>query len=150
MLLALAVVALLVWKFPAEIGEIADPASTSYNPRPDWYFLFLFQALKYFPGSMEAVAAVMLPGLALLILVTVPFFDRRMRQHPLDRPFATGIAFSVLAGVIALTVIGAESPLLNPYVPELPTVEEGHRLFHTLNCAYCHAVNGRGSRSGLT
>ncbi len=147
-LLALAVVALLVWKFPAEIGEIADPASTSYNPRPDWYFLFLFQALKYFPGSMEAVAAVMLPGLALLILVTVPFFDRRMRQHPLDRPFATGIAFSVLAGVIALTVIGAESPLLNPYVPELPTVEEGHRLFHTLNCAYCHAVNGRGSKIG--
>ena len=129
-LLALSVLVILVLKYPAEIGEIADPASTSYNPRPDWYFLFLFQALKYFPGSMESVAAVMLPGLALLVLVSVPFFDRRMRQHPLDRPIATGFAISALVGVIALTVIGAQSPLLNPYVPELPTVAEGHRLFH--------------------
>ena len=147
-LLALSVLVLLVLKYPVEIGEIADPASTSYNPRPDWYFLFLFQALKYFPGSMESVAAVMLPGLALLVLLSVPFFDRRMRQHPLDRPIATGFAISALVGVIALTVIGAQSPLLNPYVPELPTVAEGHRLFHELNCAYCHAVNGRGSRIG--
>ena len=148
MLLALAVIVTLVFLYPTEIGEIADPASTSYNPRPDWYFLFLFQALKYFPGSMEAVAAVMLPGLALTVLLAVPFFDRRMRQNPLDRPIATGFAVATLAGVIALTVIGAESPLLNPYVPELPTVEEGQRLFHTLNCAYCHAVNGRGSTIG--
>ena len=147
-LLALAVIVALVFLYPTEIGEIADPTSTSYNPRPDWYFLFLFQALKYFPGSMEAVAAVMLPGLALTILLAVPFFDRRMRQHPLDRPIATGFAISALTGVIALTVIGARSPLLNPYVPELPTVEEGQRLFHTLNCAYCHAVNGRGSTIG--
>ena len=132
----------------AEIGEIADPASISYNPRPDWYFLFLFQALKYFPGSLESVAAVMIPGLALLILLAVPFFDRRMRQHPLDRPIATGLAISALVGVLALTAIGARSPLLNPYVPELPTVEEGHRLYHELNCGYCHSVNGRGSMIG--
>ncbi len=147
-LLALSVVMVLVFMYPAEIGEIADPASISYNPRPDWYFLFLFQALKYFPGSMESVAAVMLPGLALTILLAVPFFDRRMRQNPLDRPIATAFAISALTGVIALTVIGAQSPLLNPYVPELPTVVEGQRLFHTLNCAYCHSVNGRGSTIG--
>lgn len=144
--LAFAVVAFLAWQYPAEIGEIADPASISYNPRPDWYFLFLFQALKYFPGSMESLAAVGLPGIALVILLGVPFFDRRMRQHPLDRPVATGLAVSALVGVLALTLIGANSPLLNPYVPDLPTVAEGHRLFHTLNCAYCHSVNGHGSK----
>jgi ubiquinol-cytochrome c reductase cytochrome b subunit len=146
--IAFLIVAFLAWRYPVEIGEIADPASISYNPRPDWYFLFLFQALKYFPGSLESIAAVMLPGLALLILVAVPFFDRRMRQHPLDRPIATVLAISALAGVLALTVIGARSPLLNPYVPELPTVAEGHRLYHELNCRYCHTVNGRGSRVG--
>ncbi|HKN02027.1 MAG TPA: cytochrome b N-terminal domain-containing protein [Candidatus Binataceae bacterium] len=142
------IVVFLAWRYPAEIGEIADPASISFNPRPDWYFLFLFQALKYFPGSLESVAAVMLPVLALLILVGVPFFDRRMRQHPLDRPIATGLAISALVGILALTWIGARSPLLNPYVPELPTVAEGHRLYHELNCAYCHSVNGRGSTIG--
>jgi ubiquinol-cytochrome c reductase cytochrome b subunit len=146
--LAFSVVVFLVFKYPAEVGEFADPGSISYNPRPDWYFLFLFQALKYFPGSLESVAAVMLPGLALAILLAVPFFDRRMRQNPVDRPIATMFAISAVAGVLTLTVIGARSPLLNPYVPELPTVAEGHRLFHTLNCAYCHAVNGHGSKIG--
>ena len=146
--IAFLVVVLLAWLYPAEIGEIADPASISYNPRPDWYFLFLFQALKYFPGSLESVAAVVIPGLALLVLLAVPFFDRRMRQHPVDRPIATAFAISALAGVLTLTVIGARSPLLNPYVPELPTVAEGHRLYHELNCAYCHKVNGRGSVIG--
>jgi quinol-cytochrome oxidoreductase complex cytochrome b subunit len=147
-LIAFLVIAFLAWWSPAEIGELADPGSISYNPRPDWYFLFLFQALKYFPGSLESLAAVVLPGLALLILLAVPFFDRRMRQHPLDRPVAAGFAISALVGVLALTVIGARSPLLNPYVPELPTVAEGHRLYHELNCRYCHTINGRGSRIG--
>lgn len=147
-LLAFLVVAFLAWNYPAEIGEIADPGSSSYNPRPDWYFLFLFQALKYFPGKLESIAAVILPGLALLILLLVPFFDRRMRQHPLDRPIATSLATLSLAGVLALTVVGARSPLVSPYVPDLPTVAEGHRLYHELNCGYCHSVNGRGSTIG--
>ena len=146
--IAFALVAFLAWKFPAEIGEIANPGSTNFNPRPDWYFLFLFQALKYFPGSLEPIAAVVLPGLALLVLLAVPFFDKRMRQHPLDRPVALGLAISALVGVLALTVIGAKSPLLNPYVPELPTVSAGARLFHKLNCAYCHSVNGYGGTIG--
>ena len=149
-MIAFFVLVFLAWRYPAGIGAVADPASISYNPRPDWYFLFLFlfQALKYFPGSLESVAAVVLPGLALLILLAVPFFDRRMRQHPLDRPIATGFAISALVGVLALTVIGARSPLLNPYVPEPPTVAEGYRLYHELNCRYCHSVNGRGSTIG--
>ncbi|HVN63621.1 MAG TPA: cytochrome b N-terminal domain-containing protein [Candidatus Binataceae bacterium] len=146
--IAFLIVLFLAWRYPPEIGEIADPASVNFNPRPDWYFLFLFQALKYFPGSLESVAAILIPGLALIILISVPFFDRRMRQHPLDRPVATGLAVSALVGVLALTVIGARSPLLNPYVPELPTVAEGHRLYHEFNCRYCHTVNGRGSAIG--
>ncbi|HYA35231.1 MAG TPA: cytochrome b N-terminal domain-containing protein [Candidatus Binataceae bacterium] len=133
---------------PAEIGEIADPGSTSYNPRPDWYFLFLFQALKYFPGSLEALVAVFLPGIALVILILAPFYDLRMTVSPLERPIATTLATAALLGVLALTVIGARSPLVSPYVPELPTVAEGHRLYHELNCSYCHSVNGRGSAIG--
>jgi ubiquinol-cytochrome c reductase cytochrome b subunit len=146
--LAFLVVALLAWHCPPEVGELADPTSVNYNPRPDWYFLFLFQALKYFPGRLESVAAVVLPGLAVLILLAVPFFDRRMPQHPLDRPVATGLALSAVVGILALTALGARSPLLNPYVPELPTVAEGHRLYQELNCGYCHSVSGRASRIG--
>jgi len=147
-LICFAVIVTLAILSPAEIGEIADPGSTSYNPRPDWYFLFLFQALKYFPGSMEALVAVFLPGVAVGILILAPFYDLRMTVSPLERPVATMLATAALVGVLALTVIGANSPLVSPYVPELPTVAEGHRLYHELNCNYCHAVNGRGSRIG--
>jgi ubiquinol-cytochrome c reductase cytochrome b subunit len=146
--LALIVVVVLAWKFPVEIGELADPASTTYNPRPDWYFLFLFQALKYFPGNLESIAAVVLPTLALIILALLPFFDRRMTTHPFDRPFATIASLAVVGGILFLTVAGARSPLVSPYVPEVPTVAEGHRLYHSLHCEYCHSVNGRGAHIG--
>ncbi len=54
----------------------ADPSDSAYIPRPEWYFLFLFEMLKYFPGQLEWVGTVILPGLAVLALVLLPFYDR--------------------------------------------------------------------------
>jgi len=58
------------------LERIADPTDTSYIPRPEWYFLFLFQTLKWFEGPLEVVGAVVLPGLAVAALILVPFIDR--------------------------------------------------------------------------
>src|SRR3989304_2069565 len=44
----------------------ADPADTTYTPRPEWYFLFLFQLLKYFPGSLEVIGVMVIPTLGSL------------------------------------------------------------------------------------
>ena len=60
----------LAWWFPAEVGQFPDPTDTNYNPRPEWYFLFLFQFLKYFPGSLEPVVAVVLPSLVFVGLLS--------------------------------------------------------------------------------
>ncbi|MFZ0888034.1 MAG: cytochrome b N-terminal domain-containing protein [Candidatus Binataceae bacterium] len=138
----------LAWRFPAEVGQFPDPTDTNYNPRPEWYFLFLFQFLKYFPGSLESVVAVVLPSLVFLGLLVFPFVDRRMVRHPLQRPLATGGACAALLGIIFLTVAGARSPQVSPYVPLAPEVAEGERVYRELHCDYCHSVNGRGGVIG--
>src|ERR1700730_17098114 len=58
------------------LGQLADPTDTNYIPRPEWYFLFLFQTLKFFEGPLEVVGSVVLPSLAILALFLVPFIDR--------------------------------------------------------------------------
>lgn len=147
-LLVFAAIALLAWWFPPEVGEIADPTDASYNPRPEWYFLFLFQLLKYFPGSLESVAAVVLPSLAIGGLLLLPFLDRSPRRHPRDRLLATATAAGVVAALAALTVAGVRSPLLSAYVPQPPEVARGQRLFREVHCEHCHSIRGRGGVIG--
>ncbi len=60
----------------APLERLADPTDSSYVPRPEWYFLFLFQALKLFRGPFEVVGSVGLPSAAMAVLVLVPFLDR--------------------------------------------------------------------------
>ena len=58
------------------LERLADPTDLTYIPRPDWYFLFLFQTLKFFKGALEPVGTVVLPNLAILALFLTPFVDR--------------------------------------------------------------------------
>jgi len=134
--------------YGAKLEDLADPTDTTYNPRPEWYFLFLFQALKLFPGKLEAVAAVILPGAGLLILVLLPFLDRGPERHPLDRLKWTGLGILGLAGISYLTWAGFRSPLTNPIVDKNPLVGQGQRIFVEMKCSYCHAVNGKGGHVG--
>jgi mono/diheme cytochrome c family protein len=76
---------------------LADPTDTAYIPRPEWYFLFLFQALKFFKGPLEAFGSVVLPGVAVLALFLVPFIDRGPMIRLGKRTFA--ITLVVLAAI---------------------------------------------------
>lgn len=127
-----------------ELEEVADPTDTTYNPRPEWYFLFLFQALKFFPGSLEAVAAIVLPSLVILFLLLLPWIDRGPKRHLLDRPLFSILGAGAIAGFVALTVMGLKSPLLNPVIAKDPQVLAGRRLYNDLHCSYCHSIQGRG------
>lgn len=146
--LVFALLSFLAWKFGAGLEGLADPTDTTYNPRPEWYFLFLFQALKAFPGSLEPVAAVLLPGAGVLFLFVLPLLDRGPKRHPLDRPFLTGLGVSALLGVGALTVAGFRSPLVNPIEVKDPQVAAGRRIYQDMNCAYCHKIRGKGGTVG--
>lgn len=143
-----AVIATLAWLWPPEVGEVADPTETSFNPRPEWYFLWLFQLLKYFPGWLESVAAVVLPTIGVVLLLALPYLDRGRQRHPRDRRLASVCAAIAVAAFVGLTIAGVHSPLVSPYVP-LPTqVAIGSRIFHDLHCEYCHSVRGRGGIVG--
>lgn len=86
---------------PAELGPEADPTS-DYLARPPWYFLPLFQLLKYFPGSLSVIPTVVVPGLLFAALLLAPFIDRRAERHPLRRPAATAMLAFTLIGATAL------------------------------------------------
>ena len=79
------------------LEQLADPTDTTYIPRPEWYFLFLFQTLKLFSGPLEVVGSVVLPGLAILALILVPFIDRAQMVKVTRRTVAIG--FVVLAAI---------------------------------------------------
>jgi ubiquinol-cytochrome c reductase cytochrome b subunit len=76
-LAVLTAVLVLVVKFGAELGAPADPAENYAAARPEWYFLFLFQLLKYFPGQSEIVGAMIIPGLVMGIVFLMPMLGRR-------------------------------------------------------------------------
>lgn len=118
----------------APLEKQANPADTNYIPRPEWYFLFLYQALKYFPGSLEVVGAVILPALAVLGLFALPFLDRNPKRHALNRPIATGGAVLSTVFVMGLTLI---SVIEAPPASEVGGLDMASRLYKT-NCAGCH------------
>ena len=79
---------------------MANPADASYVPRPEWYFLSLFQLLKYFPGPLEPVATQVIPGLAVGFLALLPFLDRKRERRPWARarlPYTFGMSCSSAA-----------------------------------------------------
>ncbi len=147
-LLVFLVLAFVAYFKPAELEDLANPTDTTYNPRPEWYFLAVFQLLKYFPGSLEAFAIVLLPLIVFGILFGLPFLDRNTLRHPLQRPLWTLAGLLTIAGLAVFTILGAQSPLTNPEVKKDPLITEGKRLFQSLNCEYCHILNGHGGSVG--
>jgi ubiquinol-cytochrome c reductase cytochrome b subunit len=97
------------------LGRLADPTDLSYVPRPDWYFLFLFQTLKFFEGALEPVGSVLLPSLGVLALFLTPFMDRRKVMRLTQRTTALGVAALAVIGWGALTLAAMKT---TPAAPE--------------------------------
>jgi ubiquinol-cytochrome c reductase cytochrome b subunit len=92
----------------APLQAPADPSS-DFIARPEWYFLFLFQLLKYFDGPLQVVGTVLIPGAVTLFLVSLPFLDRGRSRHPRDRLRWMVILLAGVAGVIGLTILAVRS-----------------------------------------
>jgi ubiquinol-cytochrome c reductase cytochrome b subunit len=142
------------------LEQLADPSDTTYTPRPEWYFLFLFQTLKLFSGPLEVVGSVVLPGLAVLALILVPFIDRS-RMVKVTRRFAA-LAFVLLAaigwgGLTAAAVLStpkeartAEVDYSAPtdWMQLSPEEMAGIAYFRNEKCISCHVVGGHGTAVG--
>src|SRR5579871_239234 len=147
------------------LGRLADPTDTSFIPRPEWYFLFLFQTLKFFKGPMEAIGSVVLPGIAVLTLLLIPFLDRGPVIRLGKRTFAISFAFlaaiawtGLTTAAIATTPKTVEADVTAPGGggvepgPQLSTEElAGLAYFRKENCKACHPGAGqRGIGPDLT
>jgi ubiquinol-cytochrome c reductase cytochrome b subunit len=164
-----AVLALVLWTGGAHLGAPADPTEPYAAARPDWYFMFLFQWLKYFPAGWEVVGAQIVPGLLVGLVAAMPIVGRWRLGHR----FNLGVAASLLVGVGLLTraayVEDAADPGFVAAKAQAETVAErvrvlagapagipasgalslvradpltqGPRLF-AANCASCHRYQG--------
>jgi menaquinol-cytochrome c reductase cytochrome b/c subunit len=137
-------------------GE-ADPGTTSFVPRPDWYFYFLFYLLRIFKWPDTVVlGTVGIPTILLIIGLALPFLDRSMERNPLRRPVAMVTLVLVAISMGVLTYKGATAEEAGAgaerQVPvwmekfNLPeNAREGAELFAVSGCLNCHTYDGTGS-----
>jgi hypothetical protein len=92
----------------AELGPKADPTTTTYTPRPEWYFFFLFELLRVIkPPSLVSLATLGIPTICMIMLFLLPFYDRGPERRPERRPIATVAGIFVIAAMGYLTYLGA-------------------------------------------
>lgn len=154
-----AILSLLSIGVGAPLGDKADPALTGYVPRPEWYFLPLFQLLRYFEGPLSFLASAVIPALAVLALVLVPWLDSGPETHPAKRkPILLLGAAAAIAVLFLLTRALIETPPPSPpaakppsrppiavakTAPEAVSAERGKGLYAALACARCHEGTAR-------
>jgi len=136
-LVALAVfIALVVFSavLGAELGEQADPSDDSFTPRPEWYFLWLFQLLKFFPGNMEFVGVILVPAAILLILAALPWLDRSRKRNIRSRPVVLGFVVFLIIGLVVLNL----QSILESEPPRELAGGDPIAMLYTENCSACH------------
>ncbi len=154
----LVILVALVVIVPPPFAGPADPLDTTYVPKPEWNFLFLYQILKFFPGKFEAIGTVGVPTLGILVLVLLPFFDKKSERAPGRRLIAMSIAGVSILGLIGLTLAGHYS---NPAGEQGGTsspvavqseqssnIGLGKALFQSQGCTACHMISGSGGNVG--
>lgn len=175
-LAVLAVVLFLVFRYQgAALGAPADPSEQFSAARPEWYFLFLFELLKYFPGGTEVWGAIVIPGILLLILAVMPFVGNWKLGHR----FNLAYLWALLGGAALLTVLAVKADRSDPNyglavitaerdaarvielarspegIPATGAVSllrndpftQGPKIFAS-NCASCHRYDGHDGLGG--
>jgi ubiquinol-cytochrome c reductase cytochrome b subunit len=151
--MALVFAALLTFAvmIPAPLDAIADPSDATYIPRPEWYFLSLFELLKYFPGPLEPIATVVIPGLVVGSLLLLPFLDRGAQRQPLRRPLVLGWFAILGVAVVTLTYRGLADSPNNPEPDEWgPLAIAGAEFVKDERCATCHVTGGAANPLAMT
>ena len=141
--LVLAALTTLAWSGAPPLEGPADPSDGSYVPRPEWYFLALFQLLKYFPGRWEIVGALVIPGVVVALLALLPWLDRAGTRDPRRRPVVVGGVLLGLVVAIVLTALGWRDRPRNPPAGTWTLREIGGRMLApAAGCGRCHAPEG--------
>lgn len=144
---------------PSPLEGIADPTNASYIPLPDWYFLFLYQLLKYQFASADYIVLgmIIIPGLAFGALFLAPFLDNGPGRRPPQRPIAVTLMVLAIVSVFWLTYEAAsavdwkqkaeDNKPIPPSDVVIDTEDPGYAVYEN-NCLSCHGENLEGGAAG--
>ena len=148
----------LIVKVPHE--RLADPTDIGYSPRPEWYFLFLFQTLELLSGLPSVNRTVVLPTLAILALILTPFIDRGKAVRVRQRTLAFGVVLLAglgWAGLTGAAIKGTPPPTAaeqidfsgpTQWMQLAPSAMAGIHYFRQEKCESCHNVIGDTPKTG--
>ena len=139
----------------AELGPKADPSTTTYVPRPEWYFFFLFEVLRVIkPPELVPLATIGVPTICMILLFTLPFFDRSTERRPERRPIATTAGILTIAAMAFLTYQGANAgpptqidmkPPSDLHGASLAQYNAGKLVAAQSGCLACHKLGDNGN-----
>jgi quinol-cytochrome oxidoreductase complex cytochrome b subunit len=149
-LLVVGVIIFMSIMLGAAQGPKADPTSTTYVPRPEWYFFFLFEVLRVIkPPELVPIATIGIPTVCMVLLLLLPFYDRGPERHPGRRPIATTAGCLTIAAMAYLTSLGATGG--SPTEIEMkvaPQYEAGKEAVAGAGCLACHKIGENGGTLG--
>jgi menaquinol-cytochrome c reductase cytochrome b/c subunit len=142
----------------AELGPKADPTTTTYTPRPEWYFFFLFELLRVIkPPYLVPLATIGVPTICMILLFLLPFYDRGPERRPERRPIATTAGIFTIAAMGYLTYLGAsagpptqiDKPISAAVKAQgakmVAEVEKGRQVAAQSGCLACHKIGENGN-----
>ena len=130
--------------------QIAGTVIESYLPRPEWYFMWLFQLLTFFSGAWETVGSLAIPLIGIILLVALPFLSKAKVRGLAKRPLAVAVGGTAVIAIIYLSLMGFAGTLPYGEIIAVPqrnlTANEarGLSLYADRECAYCHQIQGLG------
>jgi ubiquinol-cytochrome c reductase cytochrome b subunit/menaquinol-cytochrome c reductase cytochrome b/c subunit len=153
--IVMAMIVFLSLFFGAELGPKADPTTTTYVPRPEWYFFFLFEVLRVIkPPVWTPFAIIGVPTIAMILLFLLPFYDRSPERHIARRPIALAAGIATMLAMAYLTYEGAAAGSPNTIDmkapaalagPQLQTFNAGRLVAAQSGCLACHKIGDNGN-----
>ena len=147
MVFVMAVIITMSIVLGAELGPKADPTTTTYVPRPEWYFFFLFEVLRVIkPPELVPFATIGVPTICMIMLFLLPFIDRGPERRPERRPIATTAGILVIVAMGYLTYMGAVAGSPNSIdMVVAPNLEKGKLVAAQSGCLACHMIGENGN-----
>jgi quinol---cytochrome c reductase cytochrome c subunit, bacillus type len=155
-LIVMLVIIFLALLFGAELGPKADPTTTTYVPRPDWYFYFLFEVLRVMRNvpKFTPMATIGVPTICMILLFLLPFYDRSPERRIERRPIALAAGITTIAAMAYLTYTGANTgspnsvdlkPPANFTTAQKAVFTAGESVVGQSGCLACHVIGSNGN-----
>ncbi|MFL5823638.1 MAG: c-type cytochrome [Solirubrobacteraceae bacterium] len=155
-LVVMVVIIFLAFMFGAELGPKADPTTTAYVPRPDWYFYFLFEVLRVMKNvpKFTPMATIGVPTICMILLFLLPFYDRNPERRIERRPVALAAGVVTIAAIAYLTYTGANTgspntvslaPPANLTAVQVAVFKRGEVVVGQSGCLACHVIGENGN-----